>query len=139
MRCSTVEYNKKRVHLLYLNPEYHSINIFIADFSLIQFIRNAVCGVMFTFFQQNINWCTRKHGEKYWTNVVLQDATFSRTQATSNSSGRVKIFSEITYHVTSLDTEIHFMFEISTHYKCGTGLESSNVSLHIVSGKFNIT
>nr|XP_022310212.1 uncharacterized protein LOC111115677 isoform X2 [Crassostrea virginica] len=83
----------------------------------------------------NVNWCTRKHGEKNWTNVILQDATFSRTQATSNSSGRVKIFSEITYHVTSLDTEIHFMFEISTHYKCGTGLESSNVSLHIVSGK----
>ena len=71
--------------------------------------------------------------------MVLQDASDARTEATSNSSGQVKIFSEIIYHVTSLDTEIYFMCEISTYYTCGTALASSNISLLIVSGKGDIT
>lgn len=71
--------------------------------------------------------------------MVLQDAKDAKTEATSNSSGQVKIFSEIIYHVTSLDTEIYFMCEISTNYACGTALASSNISLQIVSGKGDIT
>ncbi|XP_078321554.1 uncharacterized protein LOC111111858 isoform X2 [Crassostrea virginica] len=84
---------------------------------------------------KNINWCIKKHGEKNWTKVVLQNAKDARTEATSNSSGQFYIFSEIIYHVTSLDTEIYFMCEISTNYACGTALASSNISLQIVSGK----
>lgn len=54
------------------------------------------------------------------------------TEATSNSSGEIKIFSEIKYFFTGLNSDIQILCEISYSSTCGTGLAASNITLHSV-------
>lgn len=76
-----------------------------------------------------INWCVKKQNDATWTKVNLQG---KKKEATSNISGEITIFSKVEYHVTVFDTDVHFMCEISHNSSCGTGLASSNISIHVV-------
>lgn len=76
-----------------------------------------------------INWCVRKQDDAPWTKVNLQG---KEKVATSNLNGEITVFSKVEYHVTVFDPDVHFMCEISHYSSCGTGLASSNMSIHVV-------
>lgn len=83
----------------------------------------------FFFTQKIINWCVRKQDDAPWTKVNLQG---KEKVATSNLNGEITVFSKVEYHVTVYDPDVHFMCEISHYSSCGTGLASSNMSIHVV-------
>ncbi|XP_065929165.1 uncharacterized protein [Magallana gigas] len=82
-----------------------------------------------TSLAKMINWCVRKQNDSALTKVNLQG---KKKEATSNISGEITIFSKIEYHVTTYDTDVHFMCEVSHYSSCGNGLASSNISIHVV-------
>lgn len=52
-------------------------------------------------------------------------------QISSNSMEEISIISKIKYHITVFDKNVHFLCEISNNSTCGTGLVSSNISIHV--------
>lgn len=52
-------------------------------------------------------------------------------QISSNSMEEISISSKIKYHITVFDKNVHFLCEISNNSTCGTGLVSSNISIHV--------
>lgn len=92
----------------------------------------------FTFLlleQTKINWCVKNQNDDTWTKLTNVTDIM---EATSNSNGKINIFSEMKYHVDISDTNTHIMCELSYSSVCGNGLASSNVSLHAGVGKGKI-
>lgn len=75
-----------------------------------------------------INWCVRKQNNSTWTNISLQGNV---KQISSNSMEEISIISKIKYHITVFDKDVHFLCKISNNSTCGTGLVSSNISIHV--------
>lgn len=62
-----------------------------------------------------------------WENIILQE---DKRESMTNLSGKITIYSKITYHLTESDKTFDIMCQISLS-KCGSGLVSSNVSLQV--------
>lgn len=73
-------------------------------------------------------WCIRKKNMNEWENIILQE---DKRESMTNLSGKITIYSKITYHLTESDKTFDIMCQISSLSKCGSGLVSSNVSLQV--------
>lgn len=82
-------------------------------------------------------WCIRKKNNTKWKPIVLQE---DKIESMINTSGKITIYSKITYHLIGLDKYIDVMCQISSSSNCGSGEVSSTVSLQInpseLKGKF---
>lgn len=87
------------------------------------------------FFQKYVNWCIKKEKKAEWTQVSLQE---SEEKATLISGGKITFYSKIQYHVTVVDSDVHFLCEISNSKTCGTGFTSVQTSVHVDTRKGNI-
>lgn len=45
-------------------------------------------------------WCIRKKNMNEWENIILQE---DKTESMTNLSGKITIYSKITYHLTESD------------------------------------
>uniref|UniRef100_A0A8W8MC94 Ig-like domain-containing protein n=1 Tax=Magallana gigas TaxID=29159 RepID=A0A8W8MC94_MAGGI len=77
---------------------------------------------------EGMMWCIRKTNNTEWTPIVLQE---NKLETVINSSGKIRIYSKVTYHLIGLEKSIDIMCQISSSPKCGSGVISSNVSLQI--------
>nr|XP_034308564.1 uncharacterized protein LOC117683474 [Crassostrea gigas] len=77
---------------------------------------------------EEMMWCIRKKNNTEWTPIVLQE---NKLETVINSSGKIRIYSKVTYHLIGLEKSIDIMCQISSSPKCGSGVISSNVSLQI--------
>lgn len=59
------------------------------------------------------------------------DRSSRRQNRVNDSSGKITIYSKITYHLIGLDKYIDVMCQISSSSNCGSGEVSSTVSLQI--------
>lgn len=73
-------------------------------------------------------WCVRKKNNTDWKPIALQE---NKLETMINSSGKIIIYSKITYHLIGMDNTIDVMCQISSSPKCGSGVIHSNVSLHV--------
>lgn len=73
-------------------------------------------------------WCIRKKNNTKWKPIVLQE---DKIESMINTSGKITIYSKITYHLIRLDKYIDVMCQISSSSNCGSGEVSSTVSLQI--------
>eukprot|EP00105_Crassostrea_gigas_P017999 XP_011435983.1 PREDICTED: uncharacterized protein LOC105334289 isoform X1 [Crassostrea gigas] len=78
--------------------------------------------------KEEVMWCVRKKNNTEWTPIVLQE---NKLETMINSSGKIRIFSKVTYHLIGLEKSIDIMCQISSSPKCGRGVISSNVSLQL--------
>lgn len=81
-----------------------------------------------TYFSKYVNWCIKKEKKAEWTQVSLQE---SEEKATLISGGKITFYSKIQYHVTVVDSDVHFLCEISNSKTCGTGFTSVQTSVHV--------
>lgn len=77
---------------------------------------------------EKIMWCIRKKNNTKWKPIVLQE---DKIESMINTSGKITIYSKITYHLIGLDKYIDVMCQISSSSNCGSGEVSSTVSLQI--------
>ncbi|XP_065929730.1 uncharacterized protein [Magallana gigas] len=77
---------------------------------------------------EKIMWCIRKKNNTKWKPIVLQE---DKIESMINTSGKITIYSKITYHLIGLDKYIDVMCQISSSTNCGSGEVSSTVSLQI--------
>lgn len=77
--------------------------------------------------KEEIIWCVKKKNNSEWKPVVLQE---DKTESMINSSGKITIYSKITYHLIKSDKAIDFMCQISSSSTCKGEMVSSIASLH---------
>lgn len=77
---------------------------------------------------EKIMWCIRKENNTKWKPIVLQE---DKIESLINTSGKITIYSKITYHLIGLDKYIDVMCQVSSSSNCGSGEVSSTVSLQI--------